>query len=154
MPPTRRGQRQNVIAELARQSDEDDSAYLMAMRQEVLDHLQYLDSFSYNNVFVGEERRVLGTKIDYDTPRAGKCGARGGQVQIPARACTLTSAPGHGNARGCAGTRPEPIARRANGACGCGRDDRMPNPEIRATETSRDHPFEAPRWYPRRPVPS
>ncbi|CAM9286526.1 unnamed protein product [Ectocarpus fasciculatus] len=59
----------NVIAELARQSDEDDSALLLGLRQDVLDHVQYLDSFSYNNVFVGEERRILGTKIDFDTPR-------------------------------------------------------------------------------------
>ncbi|CAM9631312.1 unnamed protein product [Ectocarpus sp. 8 AP-2014] len=59
----------NVIAELARQSDEDDSALLLGLRQDVLDHVQYLDSFSYNNVFVGEERQILGTKIDFDTPR-------------------------------------------------------------------------------------
>lgn len=63
---------QNVIAELARQSDEDDSALLLGLRQDVLDHVQYLDSFSYNNVFVGEERQILGTKIDFDTPRMGE----------------------------------------------------------------------------------
>eukprot|EP00752_Nemacystus_decipiens_P008766 g7822.t3 len=59
----------NVIAELARQSDDDESALLLGLRQDVLDHVQYLDSFSYNNVFVGEERQILGTKIDFDTPR-------------------------------------------------------------------------------------
>ncbi|CAM9943984.1 unnamed protein product, partial [Hapterophycus canaliculatus] len=59
----------NVIAELARQTDEDESALLLGLRQDVLDHVQYLDSFSYNNVFVGEERRILGTKVDFDTPR-------------------------------------------------------------------------------------
>eukprot|EP00904_Undaria_pinnatifida_P006890 jgi/Undpi1/3330/HiC_scaffold_15.g06703.m1 len=58
----------NVIAELAKQSG-DDEALLLGMRQDVLDHVQYLDSFSYNNVFIGEERRILGTKIDFDTPR-------------------------------------------------------------------------------------
>lgn len=40
----------------------------------MLDHVQYLDSFSYNNVFIGEERRILGTKIDFDTPRLGESG--------------------------------------------------------------------------------
>ncbi|CAM9744762.1 unnamed protein product [Scytosiphon promiscuus] len=59
----------NVIAELARQTDDDESALLLGLRQDVLDHVQYLDSFSYNNVFVGEERRILGTKVDFDTPR-------------------------------------------------------------------------------------
>lgn len=44
----------------------------LGMRQDVLDHLQYLDSFSYNNVFVGEERQILGTKIDFETPRMGE----------------------------------------------------------------------------------
>lgn len=42
------------------------------MRQDVLDHVQYLDTFSYNNVFIGEDRQILGTRIDYDTPRMGK----------------------------------------------------------------------------------
>eukprot|EP00903_Cladosiphon_okamuranus_P006297 g6175.t1 len=59
----------NALAELARQSDDDESALLLGLRQDVLDHVQYLDSFSYNNVFVGEERQILGTKIDFDTPR-------------------------------------------------------------------------------------
>lgn len=63
---------QNVIAELARQTDDDESALLLGLRQDVLDHVQYLDSFSYNNVFVGEERQILGTKVDFDTPRMGK----------------------------------------------------------------------------------
>lgn len=70
------GHEQNVIAELARQSDDDESALLLGLRQDVLDHVQYLDSFSYNNVFVGEERRILGTKIDFDTPRMGKLHAK------------------------------------------------------------------------------
>lgn len=61
-----------MIAELARQSNDDESALLLGLRQDVLDHVQYLDSFSYNNVFVGEERRILGTKIDFDTPRMGE----------------------------------------------------------------------------------
>lgn len=52
--------------------DEDESAILMGMRQDVLDHVQYLDSFSYNNVFVGEDRQILGTKKDFDTPRMGE----------------------------------------------------------------------------------
>lgn len=65
-----------MIAELARQSDDDESALLLGLRQEVLDHVQYLDSFSYNNVFVGEERQILGTKIDFDTPRMGMMGVK------------------------------------------------------------------------------
>lgn len=48
------------------------------MRQDVLDHIQFLDSFSYNNVFVGEERQILGTKIDYDTPRFGEISVNDG----------------------------------------------------------------------------
>lgn len=63
--------KQNVVAELAKQADDDESALLLGLRQDVLDHVQYLDSFSYNNVFVGEERQILGTKIDFDTPRMG-----------------------------------------------------------------------------------
>lgn len=64
--------KQNVVAELAKQADDDESALLLGLRQDVLDHVQYLDSFSYNNVFVGEERQILGTKIDFDTPRMGE----------------------------------------------------------------------------------
>lgn len=64
--------KQNVVVELAKQADDDESALLLGLRQDVLDHVQYLDSFSYNNVFVGEERQILGTKIDFDTPRMGE----------------------------------------------------------------------------------
>lgn len=61
-----------MVAELAKQAEDDDSALLLGLRQDLLDHVQYLDSFSYNNVFVGEERQILGTKIDFDTPRMGE----------------------------------------------------------------------------------
>lgn len=73
---------QNLIAELARQSDEDESALLLGLRQDVLDHVQFLDSFSYNNVFVGEERQILGTKIDFATPRLGERATLRGRVRV------------------------------------------------------------------------
>lgn len=81
----RRVAQQNIIAELARQADEDDSPLLLGMRQDVLDHVQYLDSFSYNNVFIGEERQILGTKIDFDTPRMGEQGC----MTITTDLCTM-----------------------------------------------------------------
>lgn len=31
--------------------------------------LKLLDGAVYGNVFIGEDRQILGTKIDYDTPR-------------------------------------------------------------------------------------
>ncbi|CAM9740519.1 unnamed protein product [Discosporangium mesarthrocarpum] len=62
-----------VILELSRQpSLEEDAGAILGMREDFLGHLQFLDTFAYNNVFIGEDRQILGTKVDFDVPRSGE----------------------------------------------------------------------------------
>mmetsp|Transcript_27577 Transcript_27577/g.47608 ORF Transcript_27577/g.47608 Transcript_27577/m.47608 type:complete len:233 (-) Transcript_27577:136-834(-) len=49
-------------------SDPDAEGDAEDVLYELLDDIGFLDDFCYTNVFIGEERQVLGTKIDYETP--------------------------------------------------------------------------------------
>lgn len=50
-------------------ANEDVGGAVVGLREELLSALKLLDTAVYANVFVGEERQLLGTKIDFDTPR-------------------------------------------------------------------------------------
>lgn len=41
----------------------------VGLREEALSAAKLLDAAVYSNVFIGEDRKILGTPIDYDTPR-------------------------------------------------------------------------------------
>lgn len=41
----------------------------VGLREDVLSNSKLLDAAVYSNVFVDESREILGTKVDYDTPR-------------------------------------------------------------------------------------
>lgn len=42
----------------------------VGLREDALSAAKLLDAAVYSNVFVGEDRRILGTKVDFDTPRS------------------------------------------------------------------------------------
>lgn len=58
------------VKNLARVLPDDIRGAVLGMNQDLLSALKFLDTAVYSNVFVGEEREILGTKIDFDTPRA------------------------------------------------------------------------------------
>jgi hypothetical protein len=60
--------RQNVL-QLVSGLDEDLRAPVLALKEDLLSGLKLLDGVVYGNVFVSPDREILGTKIDYDTPR-------------------------------------------------------------------------------------
>lgn len=41
----------------------------VGLREDSLSAAKLLDAAVYTNVFIGEDRKVLGTPVDYDTPR-------------------------------------------------------------------------------------
>lgn len=43
---------------------------LVGLKEDALSSIQLLDTSVYSNVFVGEDRQILGTKVDYDVPRS------------------------------------------------------------------------------------
>lgn len=52
------------------QSAKGDERFALAgIREDVLSAMRLLDTAVYSNVFVGEDRVVLGVNVDYDTPR-------------------------------------------------------------------------------------
>lgn len=42
---------------------------IVGLREDLMSGIQLLDTSVYSNVFVGEDREILGTKVDYDVPR-------------------------------------------------------------------------------------
>jgi hypothetical protein len=60
--------KQNII-QLAAGLDEDLRGPVLALKEDLLSGLKLLDGVVYGNVFVGVDRQILGTKIDYGTPR-------------------------------------------------------------------------------------
>lgn len=55
--------------ELAKDLPQDLQAAVLGTSEELQTALKLLDGAVYGNVFIGEDRQILGTKIDYDTPR-------------------------------------------------------------------------------------
>lgn len=47
----------------------DEKPVVVALREDLLSGIRLLDTAVYANVFIGEDRQILGTKVDYDVPR-------------------------------------------------------------------------------------
>lgn len=65
-------QSRDVCGALAKKfaaTDPDLRAAVVGLREDILSATRLLDTAVYANVFVGEDRQILGTKVDYDTPR-------------------------------------------------------------------------------------
>ena len=55
--------------ELLTRSDSSMKGAIVGLREDALSGIRLLDTAVYSNVFVGEDRQILGTKVDYDVPR-------------------------------------------------------------------------------------
>lgn len=55
---------------LIKDSNMDTRGALVGLKEDALSSIQLLDTSVYSNVFIGEDRQILGTKIDYDVPRS------------------------------------------------------------------------------------
>lgn len=42
---------------------------VVGLREDLVSAIRLLDTSVYSNVFVGEDREILGTKVDFDVPR-------------------------------------------------------------------------------------
>lgn len=51
------------------ESDSSMRGAIVGLREDALSDIRLLDTAVYSNVFVGEDRQILGTKVDYDVPR-------------------------------------------------------------------------------------
>lgn len=60
----------DAIAKAVEADDPELRATFVGLREDFLSSARLLDTAVYSNIFVGEDRQVLGTKVDYDTPRA------------------------------------------------------------------------------------
>lgn len=58
-----------VCDELLRSVSTDVGAVVIGLREDLLSAIRLLDTSVYSNVFVGEDRQVLGTKVDFEVPR-------------------------------------------------------------------------------------
>lgn len=58
-----------TIGETAKLLPDDLRGPYVGFGEDLLTALKLLDGAVYGNVFIGEDRQILGTKIDYDTPR-------------------------------------------------------------------------------------
>lgn len=56
-------------AALAQELPEDLRPVAIGVGEDLLTALKLLDGAVYGNVFIGEDRQILGTRVDYDTPR-------------------------------------------------------------------------------------
>lgn len=50
-------------------SSQDLTGAIVGLREDLVSAIRLLDTSVYSNVFVGEDRQILGTKVDYDVPR-------------------------------------------------------------------------------------
>ncbi len=66
-PTLRQGQ--DAVKQLSSVASADMRGAWIGLREDVLSASRLLDTAVYSNVFVGEDRKVLGTAVDYDTPR-------------------------------------------------------------------------------------
>lgn len=48
---------------------QDLAGAIVGLREDLLSAIRLLDTSVYANVFVGEDRQILGTKVDFDVPR-------------------------------------------------------------------------------------
>lgn len=60
---------QDAVKRLSSTASADMRGAWVGLREDALSASRLLDTAVYSNVFVGEDRKVLGTSIDYDTPR-------------------------------------------------------------------------------------
>lgn len=59
----------DFVRDLAAQVDDDRRVPALGMREDLMSALKLLDGAVYSNVFIGEDREILGTKVDFNTPR-------------------------------------------------------------------------------------
>lgn len=55
--------------QLLQGSSQDLTGPIVGLREDLVSAIRLLDTSVYSNVFVGEDRQILGTKVDYDVPR-------------------------------------------------------------------------------------
>lgn len=55
--------------QLLEASSEDLTGPIVGLREDLVSAVRLLDTSVYANVFIGEDRQILGTKVDYDVPR-------------------------------------------------------------------------------------
>lgn len=58
-----------VCEKMLKENQEDLRGVIVGLREDMLSAIRLLDTSVYANVFVGEDREILGTKVDYDVPR-------------------------------------------------------------------------------------
>lgn len=50
-------------------ADDDLRGAVVGLREDLVSAIKLLDTSVYSNVFVGEDREILGVEVDFDVPR-------------------------------------------------------------------------------------
>lgn len=59
----------DVCNQLRDASSQDARGAIIGLREDLQSAIRLLDTSVYANVFIGEDREILGTKVDYDVPK-------------------------------------------------------------------------------------
>lgn len=59
----------DVCNQLLNASSQDAGGAIVGLREDLQSAIRLLDTSVYANVFIGEDRQILGTKVDYDVPK-------------------------------------------------------------------------------------